>query len=304
MVCRLLYVKDLEFIDATATGEGAAAAAAPPRPPPGQTELPTCPVCLERLDEHISGVVTTVSCAAVLYGIWERNSHVSSHLGLIDGRRAPDPVDLLSWGVLIRNLMVGLSLRAQVCNHRFHNECLQRWGDTSCPVCRYCADASTADSRCSICGTAQVLQPCILSWSLDRTMNFMAGASLTDECSGYRIFSGCLHNNFGWLTCHESASRMNAWRSKHHNIHGDWPWGLIVAPMIMQDLWMCLICGHVGCGRYRAGHAAAHSQASGHAYALELEAQRTDPITPFLCNNMNYNSLFINNFKNEGIYYK
>jgi hypothetical protein len=29
-------------------------------PPPGHTELPTCPVCLERLDEHISGVVTTV----------------------------------------------------------------------------------------------------------------------------------------------------------------------------------------------------------------------------------------------------
>ena len=22
----------------------------------------------------------------------------------------------------------------QVCNHRFHNDCLQRWGDTSCPV--------------------------------------------------------------------------------------------------------------------------------------------------------------------------
>jgi hypothetical protein len=31
-----------------------------PLPPAGQTELPTCPVCLERLDEHISGVVTTV----------------------------------------------------------------------------------------------------------------------------------------------------------------------------------------------------------------------------------------------------
>jgi hypothetical protein len=30
-------------------------------PPPGTTELPTCPVCLERLDEHISGIVTTVS---------------------------------------------------------------------------------------------------------------------------------------------------------------------------------------------------------------------------------------------------
>jgi BRCA1-associated protein len=29
-------------------------------PPQGTTELPTCPVCLERLDEHISGIVTTV----------------------------------------------------------------------------------------------------------------------------------------------------------------------------------------------------------------------------------------------------
>jgi BRCA1-associated protein len=39
----------------------AAAAAALLAPPAGYTELPTCPVCLERLDEHVSGVVTTVS---------------------------------------------------------------------------------------------------------------------------------------------------------------------------------------------------------------------------------------------------
>lgn len=37
---------------------------------------------------------------------------------------------------------------------------------------------------------------------------------------------------------------------------------------------MCLICGHVGCGRYREGHAAKHSEETGHCYALELEAQR------------------------------
>ena len=42
----------------------------------------------------------------------------------------------------------------------------------------------------------------------------------------------------------------------------------------MQDLWICLICGHVGCGRYRAGHAADHWREAGHAYALELESQR------------------------------
>lgn len=37
---------------------------------------------------------------------------------------------------------------------------------------------------------------------------------------------------------------------------------------------MCLICGHIGCGRYRAGHAVQHSEDTGHSYALELESQR------------------------------
>ena len=55
IVCRLLYVKVVEFIPTT-DGKGPAIPAAP-----GQTELPTCPVCLERLDEHISGIATTVS---------------------------------------------------------------------------------------------------------------------------------------------------------------------------------------------------------------------------------------------------
>ena len=44
----------------------------------------------------------------------------------------------------------------QVCNHRFHNECLQRWGDLKCPVCRYCAQASSTTSHCSVCDTSQV----------------------------------------------------------------------------------------------------------------------------------------------------
>ena len=45
--------------------------------------------------------------------------------------------------------------------------------------------------------------------------------------------------------------------------------------MLMQmDLWICLICGHVGCGRYREGHAIDHWKGSHHCYALELETQR------------------------------
>ena len=42
----------------------------------------------------------------------------------------------------------------------------------------------------------------------------------------------------------------------------------------LQDLWICLICGHVGCGRYRAGHSQDHWRESSHVYALELETQR------------------------------
>ncbi|KXZ54622.1 hypothetical protein GPECTOR_4g687 [Gonium pectorale] len=82
-----------------------------------------------------------------------------------------------------------------VCNHMFHSECLQKWADTTCPVCRYCVQGAANASRCGVCSTA-------------------------------------------------------------------------------VDLWICLICGHVGCGRYRAGHAADHWRTSGHCYALELETQR------------------------------
>ncbi|KAK0520903.1 hypothetical protein OC842_006958 [Tilletia horrida] len=41
-----------------------------------------------------------------------------------------------------------------------------------------------------------------------------------------------------------------------------------------SDLWVCLICASVGCGRYKAGHAHQHFQETGHLYSLELETQR------------------------------
>lgn len=40
------------------------------------------------------------------------------------------------------------------------------------------------------------------------------------------------------------------------------------------DLWACLICGHVGCGRYKAGHGKVHFSESGHVFSLELATQR------------------------------
>jgi hypothetical protein len=40
-----------------------------------------------------------------------------------------------------------------------------------------------------------------------------------------------------------------------------------------HSLWMCLLCAHLGCGRYASGggqHAFAHGSASGHTYAMEV----------------------------------
>lgn len=45
-------------------------------------------------------------------------------------------------------------------------------------------------------------------------------------------------------------------------------------PGLLQDLWICLICGHIGCGRYHSKHAVAHWRETQHCYALDLETQR------------------------------
>ncbi|KFY28438.1 hypothetical protein V493_02931 [Pseudogymnoascus sp. VKM F-4281 (FW-2241)] len=40
-----------------------------------------------------------------------------------------------------------------------------------------------------------------------------------------------------------------------------------------EDLWICLICGNVGCGRYKGGHAKEHWKETAHNYSLETTTQ-------------------------------
>lgn len=42
----------------------------------------------------------------------------------------------------------------------------------------------------------------------------------------------------------------------------------------IEDLWICLICGHVGCGRYHGGHAKNHWKETAHNFALEIQTQQ------------------------------
>ncbi|KAJ6242624.1 brca1-associated protein [Anaeramoeba flamelloides] len=41
-----------------------------------------------------------------------------------------------------------------------------------------------------------------------------------------------------------------------------------------NDLWVCLICGTKGCGRYNGGHAYQHFQQTSHYFTMELSTQR------------------------------
>jgi len=41
-----------------------------------------------------------------------------------------------------------------------------------------------------------------------------------------------------------------------------------------EDLWICLICGFVGCGRYVGGHSHAHFLETEHSYTMELGQNR------------------------------
>ncbi|KAK7330081.1 hypothetical protein VNO77_24267 [Canavalia gladiata] len=130
-VCHILYLVSVEY------SEYAQVAGTPPA---GCTEIPTCPVCLERLDPDTSGILTTL------------------------------------------------------CDHSFQCPCVSKWTYLSCQVCRFCQQQEEKPT-CFVCGT-------------------------------------------------------------------------------VDDLWVCMICGFVGCGRYKEGHAIQHWKDTQHCYSLDFKTQQ------------------------------
>ncbi|KAJ0089962.1 hypothetical protein Patl1_13059 [Pistacia atlantica] len=130
-VCHMLYMLSVEYTEFAEIAS---------TPPLGFTELPSCPICLERLDPDTSGILSTI------------------------------------------------------CDHSFQCSCTSKWTYLSCQVCRFCQQQDEKPT-CSVCGT-------------------------------------------------------------------------------VENLWVCLMCGFVGCGRYKEGHAVRHWKDTQHCYSLDLRTQQ------------------------------
>ncbi|KAI0221591.1 hypothetical protein L0F63_001087 [Massospora cicadina] len=83
-----------------------------------------------------------------------------------------------------------------------------------------------------------------------------------------------------WGLSTEANRCLVCWHAQHHSADGD---ALEVKGKIelacdicqsTEDRWSCLICGHLGCGRYKKAHARKHAEEKRHMLALELGTVR------------------------------
>ncbi|KAI8877248.1 zf-UBP-domain-containing protein [Backusella circina FSU 941] len=120
-----------------------------------------------------------------------------------------------------------------LCQHTFHSHCLSKWGDGSCPICRY----------------SQKQQQSTIESSISPFSNTREGSSNPlDEKSMMVILERSIGDHDDENECYVCKTR--------------------------EKLWVCLICGYVGCGRYEGAHAYDHYKETSHLYALESETQR------------------------------
>lgn len=138
-------------------------------------ELPTCPVCLEKMDSAVTGLLTIP------------------------------------------------------CQHTFHCQCLSKWRDDSCPVCRYSHNLTN-----------------LASLNHDRRLQNL---------------------NLRESTVQDNALQVPASTNEEDEICMDC--------QVRSNLWICLICGNVGCSRYAPEqHSLKHFVTTGHCFAMEINTSR------------------------------
>lgn len=161
------------------------------------TELPTCPVCLERLDSDVTGIVTIQ------------------------------------------------------CQHSYHCLCLSKWSEDKCPVCRY-STKSNIDRKKNISNDLLTNYPLSLHETYlalnSRKNSYQASVLAPNKKSHSLVDNPTELFNTSLKMCHSCNEKNN--------------------------LWICLVCGNVGCGRYNNEHAVKHFFETNHCFSMDLNTQR------------------------------
>ncbi|KAI9321765.1 hypothetical protein BX666DRAFT_1023729 [Dichotomocladium elegans] len=124
-------------------------------------------------------------------------------------------------------------LKKIVCEHTFDCFCLSKWGESDCPVCKYSQKPFLERNRPS--GSAG------------------NGSSSSSSNSSNISVSG-----------QTGAGKPSSVEQDYHECF---------VCGATDSLWICMVCGHIGCGRYQDAHAYDHYRETDHLYVLEIETQ-------------------------------
>lgn len=162
-------------------------------------ELPTCPVCLERMDATVTGLLTIP------------------------------------------------------CQHTFHCQCLTKWKDDTCPVCRYSHNIANERVRRS---TNRLRQLSIRDTSIDTPLS---RSPEQQQQQKHAQMPSLLKSEF----------------NDDDDIDDDDAGEICMECDETENLWICLICGNIGCSRYAPEqHSLKHFVDTGHCFAMEIATSR------------------------------
>ncbi|KCV68717.1 hypothetical protein H696_05005 [Fonticula alba] len=208
--------------------------------------------------------------------------------------------------------LAGGGLFTLPCHHCFHFQCLLKWDSPHCPLCResvlaserrYPArdaalpgDAPGAQTQATA-PIAMPLAPVLASTSsLDGLPRSLLAKSEHEESASTAAAAAAMAaaTSAGRLPPSQPEQRCFECHRQESNQGGSPPSTQAAAsapgrkPPLLTDtlrdlsgedfspdsLWMCLICGHIGCGRYagHGAHAHAHFIQTGHPFVIDISS--------------------------------